>query len=151
MIIGALCIAALAFFPQSAVAESYMTGPGFVGTSFNLTEDGLISYTISGPRFDAYIMPTDQFLKYIHNESFGYVSELSRINTSSADVQGNLQPGNYTFVIYSYSSNRTDYEDITITYPSRPIIPLDFAAIVLATNAMTALVIYALARRRKLA
>ena len=122
-------------------------GNGYAGGfSFDMTQDGVFNYTIVGnDTFNVYIVTGDNYDRFSHNESFGYIEDVSVVNVTHAIVNGNLPAGNYSLMIWCHGQNSVTILGTGEAYPSTSLsIPWNIMGIVLATALITVLLTYSI-------
>jgi hypothetical protein len=95
-------------------------GNGYAGGfSFNMTRNGVFNYTVLGDdTFSVYILNQENYERFSHNESFGYIEDLSIENITHANESGNLHAGEYDLMFWCHGQNNVTILGSGETYPS---------------------------------
>lgn len=102
-IVGLLLTSILIVTPQPTRADSAQWGyfASRSGGTFDVPANSTfyINGFGEGHNISIYVLTIDEFWKASANESFSYMAEYSRVNVSSAEINGTLPEGTYGYIV----------------------------------------------------
>lgn len=146
------CLIALLILPQGVKATVILKaeGAGWVGGAvFNLTREGRLSLDVNGTApFDLYVVTYENLKKLVNGSQFGYIDSLSKMNVTTAGIDGALPAGSYAYWLYAYSPGNFTFITTSITYPSSETNPWAWIAVIGAVVISTALLTFIISRHK---
>ncbi|MBM3301557.1 MAG: hypothetical protein FJY85_16615, partial [Deltaproteobacteria bacterium] len=100
-----------------ALDDETFSGNGPFTVFVNVDMEGEITYDIWGSAFDAYFVTEGNLQKLLDGEQFGYIDRLSVLNTTSANVTGNVAAGKYATVVFPHDGGTVHFS-YHVEYPN---------------------------------